>query len=164
MAQAGKVELALVMEPLWDITGLKITYLRSFKDVFVAGPAFGVLAGRVLEPRELCQYPLIGLEQGTSARRHISQWFESLGLSYEPQYSVRTSTLVLPFVEQGLGIGLVAQNTLAAYGPESGLFEIALTHSPAPRRLCLVVPERAPLSSLGQLFAVYIWECTRCTK
>lgn len=158
MVRAGTVDLALIMEPLRNVTGMRISRLRSFQDAFIAGEAFSHLNNRIVSTRELCQYPLIGLEQGTSSRQYISDWFEAQGSSFEPEYSVRTSTLVMPFVESGIGIGLMPIDALMDRRFGAGLFEISLETPIEPRWLCLAVSDNAPTSALRRQFISYIQE------
>ncbi len=151
MIRSGGIELALVMEPIGDTSGLDITPLRRYQDIFVAGEAFAQLRGEVLSAQDLTRFPLVGLERGTSSRRHISAWFEAQGALFEPQYSVRTSMTVLPFARHGLGIGTASLDVLDATDA-GGLFEIALSSPVPPRSLCLARSDSARRSALCQKF------------
>ena len=53
------------------------------------------------------RFPIVAVESGTSARGNLDAWFAEQGVTFLPNYSVRTSSTVIPFVEQGLAIGIL---------------------------------------------------------
>ena len=79
----------------------------------------------------------MAVESGTSARGNLDAWFAEQGMTFLPNYSVRTSSTVIPFVEQGLAIGILpslfAQSLLA----QEGFF--TLDTEPIPARQILLV-------------------------
>ena len=127
----------LAVSPLTDVEDLTVTNLASFRDVFVAGPRFKSLAGRHLSYDEIFRFPIVAVESGTSARGNLDAWFAEQGMTFLPNYSVRTSSTVIPFVEQGLAIGILpslfAQSLLA----QEGFF--TLDTEPIPARQILLV-------------------------
>jgi hypothetical protein len=137
MLRAEQADVVLAVSPLTDVEDLTVTNLASFRDVFVAGPRFKSLAGRHLSYDEIFRFPIVAVESGTSARGNLDAWFAEQGMTFLPNYSVRTSSTVIPFVEQGLAIGILpslfAQSLLA----QEGFF--TLDTEPIPARQILLV-------------------------
>ena len=137
MLRTEQADVVLAVSPLTDVEDLSVTNLASFRDVFVAGPRFKSLAGRHLSYDEIFRFPIVAVESGTSARGNLDAWFAEQGMTFLPNYSVRTSSTVIPFVEQGLAIGILpslfAQSLLA----QEGFF--ALDTDPIPARQILLV-------------------------
>lgn len=137
MLRAEQADVVLAVSPLTDVEDLSVTELASFRDVFVAGPRFKSLAGRHLSYDEIFRFLIVAVESGTSAQGNPDTWVAEQGITFLPNYSVRTSSTVIPFVEQGLAIGILpslfAQSLLA----QEGFF--ALDTEPIPARQILLV-------------------------
>ena len=94
MLRAEQADVVLAVSPLTDVEDLSVTNLASFCDVFVAGPRFKSLAGRHLSYDEIFRFPIVAVESGTSARGNLDAWFAEQGMTFLPNYSVRTSSTV----------------------------------------------------------------------
>lgn len=156
LLRAGLVDLSFAVSPIEAIDDLKIIEGESFQDIFVAGPSYANLRDRVLSTPDICGYPLITVERGTSARALIDLWFQEQGVFFEPTYSVRTSTTVLPFVERNLGIGIIPR--FFAKGPiqENKIFEIKTEKPLYMRKMLIIHLEGSSLSSLCKQFLSHI--------
>ena len=111
MVRNGQAEIAFGVSPFNGAQDLVVANTSiEFQDIFVAGPhlmeAEG-LANRILTAKELCSLPIVALERGTSHREHVDMWFKSQGAFFKPDYSVRTSSMVLPFVQRNLAVGIL---------------------------------------------------------
>lgn len=128
-----------------------MTELSSFRDVFVAGPKFRALAGRHLTYDEIFRFPIVAVESGTSARGNLDAWFAERGLTFQPNYSVRTSSTAIPFVEQGLAIGILPSLFAQGLLEREGFFELDTDPIPA-REILLVHRDESRTSLLCQEF------------
>ncbi len=137
MLRAEQADVVLAVSPLTDVEDLSVTELASFRDVFVAGPRFRSLAGRHLSYDEILRFPIVAVEAGTSARGNLDTWFAEQGLSFQPNYSVRTSSTVIPFVEQGLAVGILPSLFAQSLLEQEGFF--TLDAKPIPARQILLV-------------------------
>ena len=137
MLRAEQADVVLAVSPLTDVEDLSVTELASFRDVFVAGPRFKSLAGRHLSYDEIFRFPIVAVESGTSARGNLDTWFAEQGITFLPNYSVRTSSTVIPFVEQGLAIGILPSLFAQVLLAQEGFF--ALDTEPIPARQILLV-------------------------
>ena len=152
----GMADLAFAVSPVAPAGDLNILEGASFRDIFVAGSEYTHLNGRTLSTRELCKYPLITVERGTSARSLIDAWFEEQGAFFEPAYSVRTSTTVLPFVERNLGIGILPTLFAEKVIEEGRIFEVKSERPLYTRKILIIHRKDAPLSVLCKQFLSHV--------
>ena len=158
LLRGGKADFAVAVSPVQDIAGLQLTRVRSFRDVVVATGAFAALRGVPVTPEQLCGYPLVAVEQGTSARSQLDHWFEQQGVFFTPEYSVQTSTLILPFVQHNLAVGVLPELFAAAPLRDGTVFEVALT-PPLPARDIVILHRTDTLpSAAAQQFIDFL--CT----
>lgn len=147
-----QVEVALLISPLPEDVNCRLIPLRDFQDVFAAGPYYKELQHRVLAPAEILQYPIVCTEIGTAARKHLDHWFSERNITLEPEYSVRTSSLIVPFVENNLAIGVFPSEFLN-YGLKRGtFFQLKTTEQLPPRKLYLAINDELPMSSVCREF------------
>lgn len=141
MLRNGKADMALAVTPVEDTAGISVRRLSAFRDIFVAGNGFEKFRGRTISVKELCQNPIAAVEKGTSARRHLDGWFAGQGILFDPEYSVRTSTTILPFVENDLAIGILpaffAQEKISL----GKVFEVSTDRQIPPREMVLLTQQ-----------------------
>ena len=122
----------------------------------VASSTFAALRGVPVTPQQLCSYPLVAVEQGTSARSQLDQWFWQQGVFFAPEYSVQTSTLILPFVQHNLAVGVLPELFAAAPLRAGTVFEVALT-PPLPTRDILILHRTGtPPSAAARQFVDFL--------
>jgi DNA-binding transcriptional LysR family regulator len=159
MLHEGKVELAVGVSPIKKADDLVITPATEFRDVFVAGPLLMEkenLRGRVLTAKEICELPLVVVEKGTSARGHIDLWFKEQGAFFKPDYSVRTSSMVLPFVQRNLAIGIVPDLFTRELLAQQAIFEVSVDKSIPERQVVIIHEELSQTTSLCRHFIDFI--------
>jgi DNA-binding transcriptional LysR family regulator len=161
LLQDDAVDVALAVSPIEDGRNLSeflITPMYDFQDVFVAGPFFNHLKGRVLTANELSRLPLVMVESGTSARNNIDHWFESQGVIFEPDYTVRTTSTIMPFVRRNLGIGVMPTMFAKSLLESEDFFTIE-TDKPIPTRQILLMSKKSSeMSRLCNVFVDFLTE------
>jgi DNA-binding transcriptional LysR family regulator len=136
-----QVDLAFGVTPISGTTGLEIMIGQEFEDVAVASSAFEELRGKTLIARELLEYPIIVAKRGTSIRTQVDSWFAEQGMSFEPAYSVQTTSTVLAFALYGTGIGILPSVLAEQRIGENGLFRLELD-KPLPKRAIVVARKK----------------------
>ncbi len=126
------VDIAVVTTPTGDIKGLESKALKRVRETAVCGPYFSELAGRKISLETLAEYPLISLAAKTRTYEMYSKWFSENGLPYSPVIEVATADLILPMVQNNLGIGFVPEDFLGA-GEGPDLYRIFLTEETPAR-------------------------------
>ena len=151
----NKVDLIVVVTPIEVLDDVEVTKLAQFRDVFVAGTKFKELADRTVTPEEIYQYPFVAVENITAAGQHIVRYFSSHGFFFSPEYSVRTSTSVLPFVEYNMAVGIVPSMFAEPLIKQGKIFEIDVAPQIEPREVILVSKRHSQTPPLSQAFMSY---------
>lgn len=142
----GKIDLAVVTTPVTEDKILKITKIKAFQDIPVAGPHFADLQNRPLSLAELGRYPLVSLSGATMTYKFYSDFYAKNGLRLEPDIELATADLLLPIISKNLGIGFVPED-LAADALERGeAVRLNLTEKIPERYICLLRDTQHPLS------------------
>lgn len=149
-----RVDLAVLMRPLPPDTDAEFTIreIGVVEDIFIAGEPFRHLRGRVVPWEELLAQPLIGLSKNTATRRFQGVFFYERGLEFTPRIELATTVLMVPFVENGLGVGLL----ISAFAEESlasgRIFSVATPEPLPPRIVCAITSKNIRLSLAAQAF------------
>ena len=107
--QKSLVDLAVVTTPTGELGSLKALRICSFRETAICGNVFEHLAGKEISIKEISEYPLIALSRGTKTYEYYRDFFSEHGLPFEPEIEAETADLILPMVQNGLGIGFVPE-------------------------------------------------------
>lgn len=152
MLKKGNVDLAFVLTHLEEIEHIDLKPLRDFKDAIISSESFSELKGVEVDAVTLSHYPIVTLGKSSSMRTYFESWFKSQGLEFVPDYIVSTTDLIIPFVMNGLGIGIIPEE-FAEEGIANGeIFKLNVKKMPPKRHLYIATDKRAPLSALSQKF------------
>lgn len=153
-----RIDVAILMHPLPPDTASEFSMreIGMVEDIFIAGEPFRNLAGRTVPWDELLAQPLIALGKNTATRRFQGTFLYEKGLEFNPIIELSTTVLIIPWVEQGLGIGVI----IGAFAEESlslGKVFAIKTPEPIPSRIvCAVTSRRIRLSLAAQAFCASI--------
>ena len=133
----GEIELGVVTTPAETAAPLKRIELRRFRDILIAAANLPP-PQHPLTLAELQRQPLILMGKGTGTHELYSALYQRQGLSLQADIEVETSDLLLPMVEQGLGVGflpdLFARQALA----QGRVRELPSAFSLPARSICAV--------------------------
>lgn len=147
---AGKIDFGVVSAPVTENKGLWIIPVGKIRDIFVANDRFSELKGKTIELLELEKYPIICLEENTSARKYIDDFLSKYGTLLNPEFELATSELIVQFAARSLGIGCVVRNFADKLLADKTLFELQLK-TPIPQRdICIVTYDKNPISPAGK--------------
>lgn len=133
MINSSLVDIAIVTTPA-DITSkLSVVDLSSFREVPVCSEELEVKNGADI--RDLQNYPIISLGEGTSTFDFYSDEFIKRGCVFSPDIEAATADQIMPLVKHSLGIGFVPEDFLAL---ESGIRKIELKEELPKREIILV--------------------------
>lgn len=135
-----------------DLHGYTSMPVCAIHDIFVAGRPYRSLQGRVLPLEEIVQMPLICAEQGTSTRQFLDAFFSGRGLPLRPEFELASSDLIVPFAENGLGIGIVMSDLANQSLRQGRVFEVRTGEHLPGRQICAVTTPEGTHSSAVQCF------------
>lgn len=153
MLKDGKIDVAVGVTPIQEDFALSVIYLQEFQDIFIAGKGFSHLSGQTLQPYELLHYPLAISSSGSSFSNNLMHWFQQQQITLKPQFSVITTSFILPFLQNNLAIACVPD--LFARQWQSflpSLFTLQLTQLPPKRSIFLATNDAMPLGNASREF------------
>lgn len=147
----GEIDFAIMAMP-YPYRDVNIKKLNDFSMSIIAGPALKYLSGMPLSIEELVEFPLICLEQGTSARYYLDTLFASHSIPLHPDIELSTADLIAPMAMQGLGIGFVPHSFCKNYIADGKVVELSLEDRLPLRSICLLTDPMRELSNACQQF------------
>lgn len=123
-ARNGLVDFIILNLP-YNVPGDFITYnLLEIHDSFVANSDFSYLKDKTIPLKEISNYPLILLAQGSNGRYFLDNFCSEEGIVLSPKFELASYSLVTEFIEQGIGIGLVTKEFVKDKLNNGLLFEV----------------------------------------
>jgi DNA-binding transcriptional LysR family regulator len=116
------------------------------------GDKYKELASKVTTLQEINHLPFILLEAGSSTRRFIDDYFQSLGVLIKPEIELGSIDLLVQFARIGLGISCVVKNFITEELEQSKLYEIRLEEPIPSRKVGIVTLKEMPLSAAAKNF------------
>ena len=105
----GKTDIAFVTKPFSISEKITCRKMAEFHEILVGGTAYKELADGRKTLKDLCRYPLIGLGNGTATYELYKAVFLESKIDYKLDMEVATANLMLPLIQNGLGIGFVPE-------------------------------------------------------
>ncbi len=131
---SGRVDLALITTPFETPGTVSCVKALDFEEILVGGTQYAALAEKPMELEDVRRYPWIGLGRGSATYELYQNFFIENRLDLEPDMEVETSGLMLPLIENNLGVGFVPQKLAVPLLEEGKLVHI---------QLCCGIPGRA---------------------
>ena len=132
------VDFAVLTLPVEYAEKYDSVLLTQYQETAVCGTAF---ANRISSPlclEQLANIPLISLCRGSSTRSFYTEWFQSFGLSFNPDIEAATSDQILPLVQANLGIGFVPEQAVADAVASGSVIRLPLEIQPPLRTISLL--------------------------
>ena len=120
----GIVDFIILNMP-YDVPSDMDSYkLTDVHDCFIATDKFIELKDKVIPLRDLNNYPLILISQGSNTRYSLDNFTSSLGFSLNPEMDLSSYSLVTDFTKMGFGIGIATKEYLDNEIEDGTLFEV----------------------------------------
>lgn len=158
---SGRLDLAVVTTPFDAPRTVSCLNALNFREILTAGTQYAGLCKTSLKLQEIKKFPWIGLGRGSSTYDLYKDFFIHHGIDLEPDMEVAASGLMLPLIEQNLGIGFVPEKLALPLLKEKKLVQIHLDQE-LPRRSIQIVSDLTRERSLAaDTFYKYLKECRR---
>lgn len=105
----GLVHLAFVSTPFNASGAFKISRIKKFHDILIAGKDFDDLRGKTLSVQDLIRYPFVCLRHGMQLRKFIDDRFAERNLIITPDAEADGADLLVPMIQHNLGLGFVPE-------------------------------------------------------
>lgn len=153
---SGKIDFAIVTTPFALSDNLCREKMMEYQEILVAGTDYASLSEKTLSLEELHGYPLIGLGNGTVTHEFYKNLFIEHQIDYELDMEVATSDLILPLIQNNLGIGFVAEALAAPLLRENRLVQVRHTLHVPKREIHMVWDKERGKSRAADTFCRYL--------
>lgn len=155
---SGKLDFALITTPFEVPKSVRCENMLDFHEILVGGTKYKDLCQMPLELKDMKNYPWIGLARGTATYELYNDFFFRNNIDISLDMEVATSGLMLPLIENNLGIGFVPKQ-LALPLLESGrLVQVQIDCAVPKRQIQLVSDKGRGKSFAADTFYNYIKE------
>ncbi len=148
----GEIDFGVVMLQDERFENLEIHELNTVQYSFIVGPKYRDMVEKNWNLKEIMQYPIISLERDMSARKHINDYFLSNGLLFRPDIELTATSLIVPFTERNLGIGIAARHFAEDSLRQERCYEIKVTPAIPDRRACVLTGRKQSISLVARQF------------
>lgn len=129
----GRLDLAIVTTPFELNDSFACEDLLTFQEIPAGGSEYAALANRPMTLKEFRLHSIIGLGYGTASYEYYRKVFMKQKLDYEPAMEVATADLVIPLLQNNLGVGFVPEPLAAPFFEDKSLVPLLLD-IPLPTR------------------------------
>lgn len=142
----NKCDIGFINLPIEDKDVNFTGTVYHLSDIFVASShKYADLMDKQVSLKDLQQYPLLMIEANTVARRSLSAFTLSLGISLSPDIEVANWDLMLKFARRGMGIGCVPREYAQKELNSGELFEVNINPALPVRGVGMALPKNVPV-------------------
>ena len=106
---AGNLDFAVLTTPFTIPKEYKSENIWDFHEILVGGVQYKYLCGEKISINELIDCPWVGLGRGTATYDLYKNFFIAHNIDMELDMEVATSDLMLPLIQNNMGIGFVPE-------------------------------------------------------
>ena len=129
----GRLDLAVVTTPFEIRDTMECEDLMTFREVPAGGSDYAALSDHPMTLKEFRLHSIIGLGYGTASYEYYRKVFIEQHLDYEPAMEVATADLVIPLLQNNLGVGFVPEPLATPFFENGSLVPLTL-NVPLPSR------------------------------
>lgn len=158
---SGKLDFAVVTMPFETPATVSCEKALDFHEILVGGPQYEELCKAPLGLKEIRRYPWIGLGRGSATYELYKNFFITNKIDMEPDMEVATSDLMLPLIQNNLGIGFVPEKLALPLLKEKKLVQIEVDCD-IPKRSIQIASDRGRGKGLAaDAFYKYLLSVTK---
>lgn len=120
----------------------------DFEEILVGGLRYKDLCASHLALKNIKDYPWVGLGSASATYKLYKNFFIQHKMDLEPDIQVETSGLMLPMIENNLGIGFVPQKMAEPFLAQKKLVQISLDCA-VPKRSVQIAADKGRGKSLA---------------
>ncbi len=138
---SGGLDFAVITAPFQMPKNVFCENVLDFREILAGGTQYQKLCSSPLRPCDLKHYPWIGLGRESAAYDFYKNFFIMHKVDMEPDMEVATADLMLPLIENNLGIGFVPEEMARPLLAERKLVQIPL-QCEIPKRSIQIVSDK----------------------
>lgn len=103
--KAGLIDIVVLNLPFDTDKDIKLIPCKKIQDVFIVSKKYKGLCNKVMELKELNNYPLILQDEKSNTRKFLDDFCKKNNLCLKPEMTLASYSLVTEFTKIGLGVG-----------------------------------------------------------
>ena len=135
MLETGLIDILFINMPYQLQDTITTKKMKTMHNCFLASEEFKELKGKEISLKELVNYPLITLNDGSSARKFYDELFQKNNLYPKNQIEVSGYNISLELTKIGLGLGFLIKEISDQDIKSGDLFEIKIKENLPLREL-----------------------------
>lgn len=152
----GKLDFAVVTGPFEMPKTIYRENILEFREILAGGCGYRDLRDEVFELEDLRKYPWVGLGEGTATYEMYRNFFIEHKIDMELDMEVATSDLMLPLIENNLGIGFIPEKLAGPLLEEKRIVHINLKQE-IPKRCMEIISDKGQgKSTAADIFYRYL--------
>lgn len=152
----GRVDFAVLTMPFQTPKTISCEKVLNFSEILVGGTQYQFLCSTPLKAKDISRHSWIGLGRGSSTYDLYKNFFIRRGIDIEPDMEVETSGLMLPLIQNNLGIGFVPETLAAPLLKEKKLVQIPVDFPLPEQSIYLASDKGRGKSAAADLFYRYL--------
>lgn len=153
---SGILDFALITTPFESRKSFQREELFVFREILVGGIQYSHLCNKKIELSSLETYPWIGLGRGTATYELYKRFFLEHKVDIELDMEVATSDLMIPLIQNNLGIGFVPQPVAVPLLDNQQLVQLELENQTPMRSIEAVYDKERGKSRAADNFYKYL--------
>lgn len=154
----GNLDIAVILSRAKLPEQFNTTAVMTFQDIFVASPEFAATVPSPCTIHDISAFPLIALKENTDFHAGIEDVFKKNGSIFTPDCSVENTSMILPFVLCGLGVGIIPEVYASDGLKEGSLVKIEVTPELPSRTLYVATGRSLPPAGIAGQFLSFLKE------
>ncbi len=127
LIKAGKADVGLINLPVYDKDILLTGQTGEIEDIFVASDKYSDLFDKTIELKDIPNYPILMLDNGTTTSKEIYNFLESLNINVVPEFEVGSVELLVEMAKNGMGVACIPRRYILDELKKNELREIKVT-------------------------------------
>lgn len=153
---SGNLDFAVITTP-FELPGtIRCDKILRFTEILAGGTEYRHLIHTPLALKDLKEYPWVGLGHGTATYELYKIFLTEHQVDLDPDIEVATSDLLLPLIENNLGIGFIPEKLALPLVKEKRLFQIPLACEIPVRFLQIISDQGRGMSLAANMLYEYL--------
>lgn len=149
----GEIDIAVInLSPKGDYEGLDQIPITTTENIFICAPHVTDFDDRTVSLKEVHAYPLVCLEQKSTTRMVLDDFYKKNHLKLKPAFEFGSLEVILESVKADMGIGCVSRNVAQKAIDDGEVKEIKLTEPIPHITISILTNKSKPLSLASQKF------------
>ncbi len=143
----GHIDFAVVTTPVKAEQPVKSKEICTFRDILAGGSRYKELAKGTHRLSEIADCSFVSMEKSTSTYELYRHLFLEYGLEFTPDIEVATADLILPMLENNLGVGFIPEKIAEPSIKNGKIFPIKIEETIPERSIGIIYDTQRGISA-----------------